>query len=179
MTGTCAQHDDAPAEIHSLVDGVRHEQLRIAFLMPKLEQGVLQLLAQERVECGEWFVHEQQIDIERDGTRQGEPLLHAAGKLAGIGVREIRETDEVQGLARLRLASLAVNTAHLEAKLGVGEHRLPRQQAKVLQDERRLLAWLRDELTIDKHLATRRAHEAGGHLQGGRLAATRRPNDGK
>ena len=127
MTGARAQHDDALPEIHSLVNGMRHEQLRVALLVPKLEQGVLQLLAQERIECGEWLVHEQQVDIEGDGARQGKTLLHATGKLTGISMREIREADEAQGLARLRLALLAVNAAHLEAKFGVGEHRLPGQ----------------------------------------------------
>ena len=151
--------------------------LGIALRLPQREQGVLQLLAQQRVQSRKRLVHEQQIDVERERAREREALAHATRKAARVGLGEVLQADEPEGplgaLPALRLAH-AVN---LQAEFGVVADGLPRKQPEVLQDERRVLARRGDGRTVDGDRAARGLQQARCHLQRARLAAPGRPDD--
>ncbi len=56
----------------------------------------LQILAALRVEGAERFVHQEDLGAGCERSRNGDALAHAAGDLIGIGVGEIRKTDELK-----------------------------------------------------------------------------------
>ena len=65
----------------------------IVFLSSDLqeEQFVLQLVADQRVERRERLVHEQDVGVGREGARETDALLHAAGKFMAELAGPLRE----------------------------------------------------------------------------------------
>ena len=59
--------------------------------LPKLHQLDLHHLADLRIERAERLVHEQRGRIDRERAREPDALLHAAGELVRIELRELGE----------------------------------------------------------------------------------------
>ena len=91
-------HDDPVGQEHRLGDRVGHEHDGGAGLGADAEQLGLHALAGHLVERAERLVHEQQPRAlgERAGDRDA--LLHAAGELVGVVLREVGEPDELEQL---------------------------------------------------------------------------------
>ncbi|MOA51916.1 hypothetical protein D3C78_1751270 [compost metagenome] len=72
-------HDrDTAAQLQGFVKVVADEDDGFAQFALQLQQFVLQALADQRVEGGEGFVHQQDIGIHGQRARQANALLHAA-----------------------------------------------------------------------------------------------------
>ena len=123
----------------------------------------MQLLAFERVEGRERLVHEQQVRVERHGACECEALSHATRELAGVRVRELAEAHACQRVGRPLTHLASPEPADLQAEAGILGDGLPRQQAEVLEDERRLAARAGDG----------RAADGDGARVGGRSAGSR------
>lgn len=76
-----SHHCDPVAEVHRLVEVVGDEDDRLAELLLDLDELLLHLAADQRVERREGLVHEQDVGV--GGERTGEPdaLTHPAGEL--------------------------------------------------------------------------------------------------
>ena len=81
-----ALHDrDRVADLERLVEIVADEDDGLVQPLLQLEQIVLQLVADQRVEGGERLVHQQDVGVGGEGAGEPDALLHAAGEL----VREL------------------------------------------------------------------------------------------
>src|SRR5690606_31772157 len=65
----------------------------------KLDQLVLQLCADERVESRERLVHQKDRRFRGKGASEPDALLHPAGQLMGVFLRPLRQADQLE-LAR-------------------------------------------------------------------------------
>src|SRR3569833_2118894 len=129
-----AQHRDAVAEAHRLVEVVRDEDDRLAEAALQVEQEILHLTADQRVEGAERLVHEQDVGL--GGQRAGDaaPLLHTAGELVRVAVLPTLEPDVAQELLGLRQSFLPWNVPHLEPVGRVLQDRTVGEQREVLED---------------------------------------------
>jgi len=80
------RHDDyAIGEIDRLGHVVCDVDDRFAGGVPNVREQPLHLLARQRVEGREGFVHEQNGRIVGKGAGDGDTLLHAAGEVMRVG----------------------------------------------------------------------------------------------
>lgn len=128
-----AHHRDAVAEVHGLVQVVRDEDDGLAERLLELEQLVLHLPADERVERGERLVHQQHVRVGRERPGEADALAHPARELRGQRVLPAVEPGECDRLARTSAALGATDALDLERERGVVDHRAVRQQGEVLE----------------------------------------------
>ena len=172
--GRGAEHEDAVGEQQRLVDAVRHEHDGGAGLRPDFQEILLQLLARLRVERAERLVHEDEDRLAHQRARDTDALLHAAGELVRIVVREIAEPDELDEMPRDLVPLLDRDAVELQRELDVADHRAPRQQAEVLEHHAGVLARLRHRRSFDGDATFVRRDQSGGEPQQRGLAAAAR-----
>ncbi len=152
----------------------------------QLEQFVLHLGTDQRVEGREGLVHEQDVGVDRQATGQADPLLHAAGQFARQAVRPGIQPDLRQCFEGPLLPGRLVDTVHLQAEGGVLQDRHVRHQGEGLEDHAQLgaaqldqlfVAHADDVLVIDQHLAGGRLDQPVQHAHHGRLARSRQAHD--
>ena len=178
--GPCAHDDDAVGEIHGFVDLMRDEEDGLVSLAPDLEQLGLHELAGLRVERGERLVHQQHDGIGGERTGQVDALLHSAGQLRRVVTLEAAQTDSLMKCSVRCVHGRAIEAVlHFHAVADVAGDGPPRQQTRLLKDDRAI-----DARTIDSlcHRSTRvpasYAQQAGDDVEQRRLAAAARSDDG-
>src|SRR5687767_4355066 len=87
--------DDAIGEEHGLVDLVRYEEHGLARRVPDAQELGLHELAGLCVKRGKGLVHEEDLRIDGERSREVRALLHAAGELVRVTVLEPGQTDEL------------------------------------------------------------------------------------
>src|SRR6185369_15029343 len=95
------------------------------------------------------------------------------GQLVGIALGRVRQAGQLQVFTRDAVALGLRQPAHLGAEADVVQHGLPREQGERLEHHAALRARSGDGLAVQQDLAARLWHEAGDHVQDGRLAAAR------
>ena len=80
--GRRREHVDAIAEIHGLLDRVRHEEHRRLRLAPQLDQQLLHVQPRRRIERAERLVHQDDARRQDQRAGDGHALPHAARQLA-------------------------------------------------------------------------------------------------
>src|SRR5256886_16746408 len=79
---------NAIAQTSCFANIMRDKDNGLAPRFPDLLNVAVKLLAGERIECGEWLVHEKHARIRRKCARQGDALLHSTGELVNVRVFE-------------------------------------------------------------------------------------------
>jgi len=79
-----AQHDNAATEENRLLDCVGDEDHGDVFLEPDFLHKVLQTFPGKGVEGRQGLIHKEDLRLNRQSPGHSNPLLHAAGQLAGI-----------------------------------------------------------------------------------------------
>jgi len=87
------------------------------------EQFVLQLAADQRIQRGKRLVHQQNICIRGERSRQADALLHAAGQFADVALGPLRQADELQFFVDDRLSPRGGFTAQFQAEAAYWENR--------------------------------------------------------
>ena len=156
------EDSDLVAELDGLVDVVRDEEDRLAQLALEAEELVLELVADDRVDRRERLVHEHHRRVGRQRTGDADPLLLAAGELAGVALGERRvEADALEQLHRPVTDLLLVPAEQLGHGADVVEHGPVREEARVLD-----------------HVADASPHLGGVHLPGVLVVQPDRPGGG-
>ena len=172
------QHD-AVGEIDRLVDVMRDHEHGLSGLDADAADLVLQGAAGERVERRERLVHQHDLRLDRQGARDADALLHAAGQFRRPLLLGAGEADEVDEFLRLRahlgLAPTPPFRRHREGD--VAHHAAPGQQRMALEDHGAIEARAMDRLVVDDHGAVARRIEAGQDVEHRGLAAARMPDD--
>ena len=149
--------------------------MRGALLRASVALG-LHELAGLGVQCRERLVHEQHFGIEGQGSRNGHPLLHAAGELGRVAIFETRQPNHFQILIGRGRPQVTWNLLHLQTEGHVVERRSPGKQSVVLKNHATVETRASDLLPLHQDLAPRRC-QPGHHVQQGRLATSARPQD--
>jgi hypothetical protein len=87
---------------------MRHQQGGDALVLEDVAHLDGELLAQGHIEIGEGLVEQQQARLRRQGARQGDALLLAAGELVRVATRLAAQADQAQHVADALLARGAV-----------------------------------------------------------------------
>ena len=186
LDATVAHHGDAVPQAHGLVEVVGDEQDRLAELALQVDELVLHLPADERVERGEGLVHEQDVGLGGQGPGQADPLLHATRELTGLVAAPPLQAHQGQGLFCPALALGAIHALNLQTVGGVLPHRPVRQEGEVLEDHGDALAAqlaqlrlrdVRQVLPIEGHAAGRDGQQAVDHADEGGLPGARQAHD--
>ncbi len=175
-------HDGDPVGHHQrllLVVGDvddRHPQLVVQRLDLQLEP-----FPQLLVERAERLVHQQHPRVEDEGPGERDPLLLAAGELAGETALVAGQADQLQHLPGplpdLRLRHFP----QVQREADVLADRHVREEGVVLEDHADVAPprrHRRHRVVVDPDLAGGRRLEAGQHHQGRRLARAGRPEQG-
>ncbi len=110
---------------------MRNENDGAAGFGPQALQLVVQQIASLGVQRGKWLVHQQDIRLGRQRSRQCHTLPHASRKLMDIAVPELRKMDEAQIILHLLFALGFRDVLHLHAELDVSSNRQPGKQGRV------------------------------------------------
>ena len=145
--------------------------------LPDPQQLELEDLPRLRVDRRERLVHQQDLRLRREGPGEPRPLLHAAGELIRIRLLEAGEPDELDVLRDRSADVLPRRPGEPEPVRDVLVHRLPREEAEVLEDDRDAAGRRRHRGAVDPHLARGRQHQPVDAAQQRRLAAAARPDD--
>ena len=152
----------------------------------ELHELVLQLAAYEGIEGAERLVHQQDLGIDGERTRESDALLHAAREFVGELVPPTAKLDHGQHLLGRGSPLVLRNAPDLQGHGDVVEHGAVRHQRKVLKDHRNvLIAKLpellrgegRDVAAVDVDLARARLQKPVDVTDKGRLAAAGQPHD--
>jgi hypothetical protein len=157
---------------------VGHKQDGLARCVPDALQLFLQEFAVLRIESAERLIHQQDLGVERQQTRQRHALLHAAGEFVGIVILEMGEADERDEFIGDLDALFLRNVLHLERPHDVAHDSPPGIERIFLKQHAAIGTWLGDPLTIERHGAAVDRFEPAEHVQERALAAAGRPDDG-
>ena len=108
----------------------------LAQLALQLDELLLHLAADQRVERREGLVHEQDVGVRGEGPGETDALAHAARELVGHRVGAAAETDQVEDASGPLASLVASDALDLERVGGVVEHRQVGQQREVLEHHR-------------------------------------------
>ena len=95
------EHQQAGAEAEALAQVVGDHKYGELGFVPQLQQQAVHVLADAGVEGAEGLIEQQHARLHDQRLGDGQPLLHAAGELAGVFVQGVAETDLVQNHRRL------------------------------------------------------------------------------
>ncbi len=104
-----------------------------AVLLLKVQQHILHLATLERVEGGEGLVHDDHRRVDGQGAGQADTLLHTAGELMGVLVREAGQADLLQYFHGALLTLLLALAGDFEAEGGVVQHAARGHQGEGLE----------------------------------------------
>ena len=117
------------------------------------------------VEGGERLVHQhhRRIDRERAGNRH--PLFHPAGKLANPGMGKFGKLGARQHVMDTLAPLCRRERVLLQHQRDIIRHRAPRQQGKILKDERQRVKRCRRRRAFHPHRALLGALQPANHPQ--------------
>jgi hypothetical protein len=89
--------------------------------------------ADQRIECREWLVHEQDRRFRGECPRKPDTLLHAARQFGNLVIGPVAQTDEIELRARLLLAFALYHAVEFETESDIVQNIAPWQQAELLE----------------------------------------------
>ena len=180
------ENRDPIADPERLVEVVRDEDDRLVKVLLEVDELVLHLGADQRIERREGLVHEEDLRVGAQRAGEADALLHAARELARILVLVAGETDRIDPARGLVAHDRALEAAHLQPVADVLDDRAVRHQAEALEDHahlgapevhQRLGIELEHVLALDDDLAVRRVDQPVEMPDQRRLARSRQAHD--
>ena len=102
-------------------------------LFLQVDEHVLHVVPDQRIESAECFVHQQDIGISCQRPAQANPLLHAAGEFSGIAVSEVFKTDTFDPARRAPFDFRAFQPLNPQAETNVVADGAVRQECETLE----------------------------------------------
>ncbi len=165
-------HQHAIGEEYGFGDAVRDEQHGLTLLLPDAQQLDVEMIAGERIERAERFVHQQHRRSEHQRLPDRGALLHAAGQFMRIALLETFEPQQLEHRAHFRVEFGAIDASQLRRQANVLLDRQPRQQVVRLEHHAGFRSWPRDGLAVHQHFAAAvERDQAGDDAQQRALAA--------
>src|SRR6266478_1837560 len=176
VSGIAAEDDDAVGENDGFFNIVGDDENGAGgdfVFEPELEQLAAERFGGEHVERGEGLVHEQDFRLDDESTRDANALLHAAGKLFGVGGFKTIESDGVNDAKRALVALDRRHAASFERGFDVFDDGEPGEERETLEDDGDVGRFAAHRLAVPEDAAGGRRSKTGQHAQQGRLAAPR------
>src|ERR1700758_4235629 len=139
--GAEGEHHHPVSQADRLAYVMRDEDDGAAGFCPDALQFVVQQVSSLRVQRGEWLVHQEDIWLSGQSTRQRNALSHSSGKLMCITVSELPKVHQAKVVAGLLPALGFADAFHLHAKFNVLSDRQPGKKSQFLEDENSVCAW--------------------------------------
>ncbi|OJV02810.1 MAG: hypothetical protein BGO06_14725 [Shinella sp. 65-6] len=145
-----------------------HGQL---FPLPDAREQFLHLHAGQRVQGAERLVHQQQLRLVGKRAGDGDPLLHAAGKLRGIAVRKGLQAHQPE-LCHCKIADLGLRMPRrFQREFHVLPGRQPGQKRIALENHAAVRAGSEDVVSVDLEVAIVMGLQSGDDRKQRALAA--------
>src|SRR6266481_1569305 len=176
VSGVAAEDDDAVGENDGFFNIVGDDENGAGgdfVFEPELEQLAAERFAGEHVERGEGLVHEQDFGLDDESARDANALLHAAGKLFGVGGFKTVESDSVNDAKRALVALDGRHAASLERGFDVFDDGEPGEERETLENDGDVGRFAAHRLAVPEDAAGGRRSKTRQHAQQGRLAAAR------
>src|SRR5262249_12457019 len=125
-----------------------------------------------------WFIHEEDFRLVDEGLGERHTLAHAARELMRVVMLEAGKADALEPIACCAVRLLLALAAEERAGDDVVEHVPPWEKGVGLEDEADPGIDAGYRHAHPAQLAGARSSETRDEIQGGRLAATGRPDDG-
>eukprot|EP01022_Parablepharisma_sp_SALTPOND_P013570 TRINITY_DN18244_c0_g2_i1.p1 TRINITY_DN18244_c0_g2~~TRINITY_DN18244_c0_g2_i1.p1 ORF type:complete len:1728 (-),score=328.84 TRINITY_DN18244_c0_g2_i1:1112-6295(-) len=167
--GAVLHKDDTVADLEGFVQIVADEYNGLTHLLLQIDELILHVAANERVQRRKSLVHEQDVGIESQCAGQADALLHTTGQLAGQGVFPSGQSNLGKGGVGALVAFIQIHALDFQAICCVLPYGTVREESEVLEDHAQLLLAHKpqrfmiergDILTVDVHLAGGRLYEA-------------------
>ena len=175
---TRAEHGHAIGHEDGFIDIVGHEHHRLALGLPDAQQQFLHQNPGLVVQRTEGLVHEQDLGIVGQRTRDRRALLHAARQLLGVVILEPAQAH----LGNEVVAALFLNGfAHAflaQSEADVLRHGQPGEQGVALKHHAAVGAGLLHQFPVQQHLPRRREIQTRNNAQHRRFAAAGGPENG-
>lgn len=150
-------NSDSPLRTCSDRRIVGHQDHRLAFFDIKPLEFREDFGTRCGIEVASWLVGKQDLRPIDQGSRNGDALLLAAGKLVGLVVGAVRETDAAQEIERPGPALTPANASIDKRQFDIVECGLPFDQVETLKNEAELAI-----AQMGQRSATKSAHVLAG-----------------
>ncbi len=132
-----ALHDgDAVADLQRLRQVVADKDDGLVKFALQIEQIVLELVADQRIQGGERLIHQQDVGVGGERAGEADALLHAAGQFLHGLVGPARQPDHGELLVDDAGALRSAHAAQFEPEADIVAHAAPGQQAELLEHHR-------------------------------------------
>ena len=171
-----AQEHDAVGHRHRLDLVVRDVDHRLAQLLVQPFDLAAHLVAQLRIQVGQWFVEEVQARIAHHCAADCHALQLAARELARVAVEQVVDREHARGLAHLAIDLVGGRLARAQPEGDVVVHRHVRIERVILKHHRDVAPARRlvvDDLAADLDRSLVSVLEAGDRAQQRAFAAAR------
>ena len=153
---------------------------RVEILVEPLDFGS-HLHAQLGIEVGQRLVHQEDGRIADKGAAQRDTLLLAARQLSGLALEKVGDVEHARRVAHLLVDFGRRQPAHLQREGEVLVNRLVGIERVVLEHHRDVPVLgieIIDHAVADDDVAAGNRNEPGDQIEGRRLAASRRADQG-
>ena len=173
-------------QFQRLVEIMGDEDDGLVQLGLEVDQQILHVGADQRIERRERLVHQHDVGIAGQRAGDSNPLLHPARKLVRILLLLPLEPHAVQPFARLLGVGALALAGHSGRHARILQHRSMRQQREFLEHHghlvlaqlaQALLVIVEDVLAIHQHLARGRVDQPVEMPDQGRFPRPRQPHD--
>ena len=178
VAGVGRHYANAVGQKHGFGDGVGDEKGGPGVAFADGEEFLVEVFAGHLVEGAEGFVEEEDFGGQGEGAGDGHAHFLAAGKLAGIRVGFFGEADELEDAAAGGGAFGGRNAAQGEREFDIGGHRQPREERRLLEDEREVGGGGVRRTTVDREGAGGVRGEAGDEAEQRGFAAAAGADEG-
>ncbi len=175
--GTERQQYHAIAQPCCFAHVVRNENDGAAGFSPDAFQFVVQQIASLSVQRRKRLVHQQDVGLGGQRSRQCDSLPHAARELMDVALPEFRKMHQAQIVLHLLLALVFADVLHLHAELDVPANCQPRKQAEFLEDQDAIGSRPTHRRAIHQHLSRGLRTQARDQVQQRGLATSRRTDN--
>ena len=174
------------AQLERLVEIVGDEYDGLFEVALERDEMILHLLAYQRVQGAEGFVHKQDVGVRAQGARQAHPLLHAARELGRVGVLITDEPHVLYPAHRAPSSLSVLGSLDFQAVAHVLYHRHVREERESLKDHARDAPAEREQLLgrelenvpfINENLARGRVDQPVDMADQGRFSRSRKAHD--
>ena len=180
---TLFENDNLVAQQEGFIDVMGDEHDGLAELALQAQEFLLKIGAHDGVDGAKRLVHEQDVGINREASRNADALLLATRELRGVPLRHVAvEPHGVHEFERARVCLLLGHPVEPGNRSDVVDHPTVRQEPRVLHDVADPAPQLhglnrRHVFAVDLELTAGRIDHAIDHAQQRRLARTARAHE--
>ena len=152
-------------------------ECQLFLFAPDAQDLILHTHTGESIQCAERLVQQQDLRLVDQGANEGHTLCHTAGKLTGVIILELLQTDDIDHALHLILIALEL-ALHFQREADVLLHSQPGEQGGLLEHHTTVGRGTIYFLAIHSHSAEGGGDETCHQAENGGLTAAGRTDEG-